>query len=128
MHTPTPPHVVSSGRMFEAVGMPQERAARLAARAAFVELKRGYLQALDSLLPDPGAASARAHPTHWLRQQVLGAEDPMDLWLLRAPMFAALSGLAPERRRQRQNLRRALETLFPESETTPATSAFASLY
>jgi hypothetical protein len=101
-------------------GMPQERAARVAARRAFVDLKLTYLEALNSL--------GEAVPADWLRLQVTHAEDPVDLWLLRAPMFAALSGLQPERRRQRQALRRALETLFPEGEADPGHSAFATLY
>jgi hypothetical protein len=106
-------------------GMPQERAARVAARRAFVDLKLTYLGALDSL---SGGAGAAAAPSHWLRQQVVYAEDPVDLWLLRAPMFAALSGVQPERRRQRQALRRALETLFPDGDSDAGHSAFATLY
>jgi hypothetical protein len=128
MHLPTPHHVVPGPLLADAAGMPHERATRVAARRAFVDLKRTYLEALNSLLPDGSEHSARLHHTHWLRQQVLGAEEPVDLWLLRAPMFSALAGLHPERRRQRQALRRALETLFPDSELEPATSAFASLY
>jgi hypothetical protein len=128
MHTPLPRHIAHAPPLPDPVGMPQERAARFAARRAFVDLKRTYLESLNSLLPDESEASARAHPTFWLRQQVVGAEEPLDLWLLRAPMFRALAGLHPEKRSQRQALRRALETLFPDSELEAATSAFASLY
>lgn len=94
-------------------GMPGHRHARLAARRGFVELKLAFLEALAAL---------RGAEVLWLRAQVLGAEDPGDLWLLRAPMFETLAG--PERRPLRQALRRALETAF--AETQPA-SAFSPL-
>ncbi len=77
----------------------------MAARRAFADLKLAFLDALD------GVAGQEAV---WLRQQVLSAEDPVDLWLLRAPTFAALAGA--ERRARRQQLRRALDGLFPDSQ------------
>ena len=52
-----------------------------------------------------------------------GAEEPVDLWLLRAPLFAALSGPSPQLRDERVRLRRSLDSLFPDSEPT---SGFAS--
>lgn len=97
------------------VGLPGDRVARLAARRAFVELKQSFIQAVSDL-SDKHA--------EWLRSQVRAAEEPVDLWLLRAPIFAALAGAAPERRRSRQMLRRSLDSVFHESQ--PA-SAFASL-
>ena len=78
-------------------GMPGDRLARLAARRAFVDLKQTYLLALDEV--DENEAG-------WLRTQVRSAEEPVDLWLLRGPVFAALSGADPEARRRRQMLRR----------------------
>jgi hypothetical protein len=60
----------------------------------------------------------------WLRALVLQAEEPLDLWLLRGAMFAALDGVAPAQRERRQALRRGLDSAFPELDTA---SGFASL-
>ncbi|HLL20303.1 MAG TPA: hypothetical protein VK439_16105, partial [Rubrivivax sp.] len=51
-----------------------------------------------------------------LRELVRGAEEPVDLWLLRAPVFAALNGAEPEYRGRRQMLRRGLDSMFPDLE------------
>ena len=50
----------------------------------------------------------------WLQAQVRAAEEPVDLWLLRAPAFAALAGADPQVRHRRQRLRRGLDSVFPE--------------
>lgn len=84
-------------------GMPGDRGARLAARQAFVSLKRSFLEALDL---SSGA--------EWLRVQVRAAEEPVDLWLLRAPVFAVLRGVDADCRQRRQVLRRSLDSMFPE--------------
>lgn len=84
-------------------GLPNDRGARLAARQAFVALKLSYLQALDTL-PD----------AEWLRVQVRAAEEPVDLWLLRAPVFASLGGMDVDHRHRRQMLRRSLDSVFPD--------------
>ncbi len=84
-------------------GLPGDRGARLAARQAFVSLKLSFLQALEQV---PGA--------DWLRVQVRAAEEPVDLWLLRAPVFAALTGVSLEQRGRRQLLRRSLDSMFPD--------------
>jgi hypothetical protein len=86
-------------------GLPGDRMAQLAARRAFVALKLTFLGALDTV---------RGAEAIWLRAQVSSAEEPVDLWLLRAPVFAAIAG--PERRPLRQALRRSLETLFPDTQ------------
>jgi len=96
-------------------GLPSDRLAQLAARQAFVTLKTSFLQAVDELTDQR---------IDWLRRQLRAAEEPSDLWLLRAPVFAALAGAESERRQRRQALRRSLESLFPDSE--PPTSGFAS--
>ena len=95
-------------------GLPGDRVARLAARQAFVALKDEFIAALDGL---PAA--------QWLRGQVRSAEEPVDLWLLRAPTFAALEGGEHERRLRRHRLRRALDSIFQDIDEP--TSAFASL-
>lgn len=50
----------------------------------------------------------------WLLVQVRAAEEPVDLWLLRAPAFAALAGAEPQLRVRRQQLRRSLDSVFPD--------------
>ncbi len=88
-------------------GMPGDRRARVAARQAFADLKRTFLYVLD------GASGA-----DWLRHLVEQAEEPVDLWLLRAPAFSALDGVDLDHRGRRQLLRRGLDTLFPDLEPT----------
>jgi hypothetical protein len=83
-------------------GMPQDRQARMAARRAFVNLKQTYLLAVEAL-PGPRA--------DWLRFQIRHAEDPADLWLLRAAVFEALPSRAY--RSERDTLQRGIESLFP---------------
>ncbi|MDE2612922.1 MAG: hypothetical protein KGL78_05725 [Burkholderiales bacterium] len=94
-------------------GLPGDREARIAARRAFVGLKGAFLDALVDM---------RGAEATWLRGQVLSAEESVDLWLLRASMFETLAGL--ERRPRRQALRRALESMYPD---TQPPSAFSPL-
>jgi hypothetical protein len=84
-------------------GMPGDRGAHLAARQAFVDLKLTFLHALVDTLD-----------AEWLRAQVRAAEEPEDLWLLRAPVFAALAGTSSDARQRRQQLRRGLDSVFPD--------------
>ena len=84
-------------------GMPGDRGARLAARRAFVALKLDFMTALADV-PDTG----------WLQIQVRHAEEPVDLWLLRAPVFAALGGADPGYRPRRQQLRRGPDSTSPD--------------
>lgn len=93
-------------------GMPGDRSARLAARQAFVALKLTFLQALEE-----------APAADWLRVQVRAAEEPVDLWLLRAPVFAVLCGVDAVCRSRRQMLRRGLDSIFPDLD--PQISGFA---
>jgi hypothetical protein len=94
-------------------GLPGDRLAHLAARRAFVGLKLAFLDVLE---PVHGAQVA------WLRQQVRSAEEPLDLWLLRASVFEAVAG--PRFKPQRQQLRRSLDALFPESQPPSTFSPF----
>ncbi|MFY9514020.1 MAG: hypothetical protein WAQ05_23910 [Rubrivivax sp.] len=88
-------------------GLPHDRLARLAARRAFVELKLNFQQAVAEL---------EGHDGQWLRRQVRSAEEPNDLWLLRAPVFEALAGSSAAQRQRRRTLRRCLDSHFPDSE------------
>lgn len=87
-------------------GLRGDRGARLAARQAFVSLKRSFLDALETV---PAA--------EWLRVQVRAAEEPVDLWLLRAPVFAALGRMDADCRSHRQRLHRSLDSIFPDLDT-----------
>jgi hypothetical protein len=95
-------------------GMPQDRQARMAARRAFVNLKQTYLLAVETL-PGPRA--------DWLRFQIRHAEEPADLWLLRAAVFDALPGRT--HRDQRDTLQRGIESLFPRQSPS---SGFTPLF
>ena len=113
MHPPIAPRHFSPGAGIVGAGLPGDRSARLAARQAFVELKLTFLHAL---LDEPAVG--------WLRALVRAAEEPVDLWLLRAPMFEALSGGSPDVRARRHKLRRGLDSVFPDLQ--PPASAFGS--
>ncbi len=97
------PRHFTPGAGLGSAGLAEDRHARIAARRAFVALKASFLHALR----DSPAAD-------WLHHQVRNAEEPVDLWLLRAPVFAALAGADADYRARRQLLRRGLDTIFPE--------------
>lgn len=99
---------------FAGAGLPGDRLARLAARRAFVDLKQTYLQAIETL-PGPRA--------DWLRHQVRRAQEPADLWMLRAAVFEALP--AQDWRAQREQLQHGIDSLFPRSAQA---SGFAPLF
>ncbi|MBI5269238.1 MAG: hypothetical protein HY856_06125 [Burkholderiales bacterium] len=88
------------------IGLPQDRAARLAARRAFVDMKLIFLRATEPLEGRKG---------DWLRQQVRRAHDPLELWLLRGPVLSALSGDEHRHRGLRAELYRTLDRIFPEA-------------
>lgn len=111
---PTAPRHFMPSPALPGAGLPHDRLALLAARRAFVVLKLTFQQAVHDM---PGSDG------NWLRHQVRAAEEPTDLWLLRAPVFAALAGGGIDKRLRRHALRRSLETLFPDSEPP---SVFAS--
>jgi hypothetical protein len=87
-------------------GLPQDRHARIAARRSFVEMKQRFMAAvhtLDGLRGD------------WLRRQVRHAHEPIDLWLLRGAVFAALGLRDETTRRTRDELHRVLDSVFPDN-------------
>ncbi len=91
-----------SGFDHPSFGMPGDRQARLAARRAFVALKLSFLYVVEGIDGPPE-----------LRTRVRLAEEPHELWSLRAPVFAVLGGDDPQHRSRRQLLNRSLETMFP---------------
>lgn len=114
MFQPLPRHFLPTAAL-PGAGLPGDRLARLAAQQSFVQLKLSFHDAVGLLHGRDG---------DWLRQQVRHAEEPVDLWLLQAPLFDALRGDDPERRAARRRLRRCLDHLFPD--TTPAGQAEAA--
>jgi hypothetical protein len=107
------PRHFSPGAGLPGAGLPGDRSARLAARQAFVELKLTFIEALQGA-PD----------VEWLRAQVRAAEEPVDLWLLRAPVFATLDGSSPVQRTRRHQVRRGLDSVFPDLQPPSAFGNF----
>lgn len=87
-------------------GLPQDRAAQLAARQAFVAMKRLFMDAVAPLGEGKG---------DWLRRQVRLANDPIDLWVLRGPVIAALRVDEHGSRGLRAQLYHGLDNIFPEA-------------
>lgn len=98
-------------------GLPHDRASRTAARRAFVDLKQVFMAAVETIPGDEGS---------WLRQMIRSAEDPSELWLLRAPVLRALSQRDEAARLWRQRLRQSLVALFPDTEQVTGFGAFAA--
>ena len=97
-------------------GMPADRHARIAARRAFVGMKQLFGRAVENLEHRKGA---------WLRAQVRAAEDPIDLWLLRGPLLAALREDEVATRKLRAELYKSLDNTFPAAFGSPEAHAMA---
>lgn len=107
-HTPTRNDIslLPAAPLLPGPGLPQDRHARIAARRTYVELKQRFMTAvepLDGLRGD------------WLRHQVRQAHEPVDLWLLRGAVFAALGLRDETTRRTRDELHRVLDSVFPDN-------------
>lgn len=108
---PAPAGGSSASWLSQGVGMPQERLARMAARRSFVEMKQRFIDAVAEVEGSRG---------EWLRHQVRQTQEPVDLWLLRGAVFAAVRGCDEAAHRTRLDLHRALDSVFPDSgELTP---------
>ncbi|MEP6505188.1 MAG: hypothetical protein ABJD97_17750 [Betaproteobacteria bacterium] len=90
----------------ESMGLPASRAERIESRRAFVEMKQLFMRAVENLEHRKGA---------WLRAQVRGADDPIDLWLLRSPLLATLREDDVATRTMRAALYKSLDRTFPEA-------------
>lgn len=85
-------------------GMPADRAARLAARRSFVDMKQVFLRAV---------ASVAGHKGEWLQQQVRQAREPHDLWMMRGAVIAALCVQDGSTRTLRAELFACLDRIVP---------------
>jgi hypothetical protein len=90
------------------VGMPAERAARIAARVAFVEMKRSFIDAAARITGPHGET---------VRRKVRAANEPLELFHLREVVASLLPDTDADLRRQ---LRQKLLTVF--SDTTTGTA------
>jgi hypothetical protein len=101
---PPPPSMLPSAAL-PGAGLPQERLARIAARRAFVDIKRRFIDAVAEVAGQRG---------QWLRYQIRQAHEPVDLWLLRGAVFSALHGGDDRSGHLRLDLHRALDCVFPD--------------
>ena len=109
LHTAPPRHYISpvpAAPILPGPGLPQDRHARIAARRSFVEMKQRFMSAVHSLDGLRG---------DWLRNQVRRAHEPIDLWMLRGAVFAALGLRDETTRRTRDELHRVLDSVFPDN-------------
>jgi hypothetical protein len=88
------------------VGMPQERLARIAARRAFVEMKQSYMDAASDIDSATGGL---------LQQRVRRADEPWELWSLRAVILASLPSDHARTRTHRMKLEREFDSIFSRS-------------
>ena len=95
-------------------GLPEDRAARIAARRAFVEMKQLFLRAAEDL---PG------HKGVWLGRRIRAASDADDLVLLRGPLVAALREDEARMRAMRAELYRDLDGAFEDGGRRSASPA-----
>jgi hypothetical protein len=101
--------------VWHASSTPQERLARVAARLAFVEMKQCFINA---------AADAVGHNATLLRRQVRQADNVIALWQLHSAVLASLPVGDARSEQHRQDLRRYLESAFPD---TGSDTEFAAL-
>jgi hypothetical protein len=87
-------------------GMPQARLARIAARRSFVEMKNHFMDAVALLSGEEG---------RWLQHQVRHSVQPMDLWLLRSAVFAALRQADVPSEARCSALQSCLDSVFPQT-------------
>lgn len=85
-------------------GMPDDRLARMAARRAFVEMKQVFIRAAADVTGDVG---------EMLQQRVRTANEPVELWRLRAVLLASLPVNHQRSLTHRIELHRQLDSLYP---------------
>lgn len=85
-------------------GMPDDRLARMAARRAFVEMKQVFMRA---------AADVEGTVGERLQRRVRAANEPVELWRLRAVLLASLPARHERTLIHRIELHRQMDSLFP---------------
>ena len=88
-----------------------EHLTRMAARRAFVEMKQVFMRA---------AADVDGTVGDLLRQRVRAANEPMELYRLRAVLSASLPSQHERTPLHRLELHRQLDSLFPHDNTSTA--------
>ena len=83
MHAAPRQRLVAPIPVLPGSGLPMERQAQLAARCSFFDIQRAYSQAAADI---PGIGGEH------LRQTIAQADDPADLWMLRAAVLMACAG------------------------------------
>ncbi len=98
-------------------GMPDDRLARMAARRAFVEMKQVFMRA---------AADVEGSVGEMLNLRIRAANEPVELWRLRAVLLASLPSHHERSLIHRIELHRQLDSLFPfnvtDTEVLPLSS------
>ena len=87
-------------------GMAQERQARIAARRAFVEMKQAYMGAASDITSATAAM---------LQNKVRRADEPWELWSLRAVILASLPANHERTASHRMKLEREFDSIFSSS-------------
>jgi hypothetical protein len=85
-------------------GLPGDRLALMAARRAFVEMKQVFMRA---------AADVDGSVGEMLKQRVRSANQPVELWRIRAVLLASLPAGHERALIHRIELHRQLDSLFP---------------
>lgn len=85
-------------------GLPDDRLARMAARRAFVEMKQVFMRA---------AADVEGTVAEMLQNRVRAANEPVELWRIRAVLLASLPSHHERSLTHRIELHRQLDSLFP---------------
>lgn len=89
---------------FASAGRPDERRGRVAARRAFVALKLCFMRAAAEVTGETGLH---------LQQLVRQANEPIELWLIRSAVLAALMDDGEQLAEHRNAMREALAHAFP---------------
>lgn len=93
-------------RALAAMGSPEdEHLARVAARRAFVEMKQVFIRA---------AADVGGTVGELLQRRVRAANEPMELYRLRAVLIASLPSQHERTPLHRLELHRQLDSIFPQ--------------
>ncbi|HJV95023.1 MAG TPA: hypothetical protein VJ608_03255 [Albitalea sp.] len=103
--TPAPFDIALNHAALQSFGLPDDRLARVAARRAFVEMKQAFMRASADIAGPTG---------EMLQRKVRAATEAMELWRLRSAVMDSLAEAHERTPSHRLELRRQLDSLFPE--------------